>query len=294
MKTKRWNGRAFTSLCSLVSFILLCVTGIVLYLEPQGRVAYWIEWQFLSLEKDQWGNIHIYAGLLFLIAGGFHIYYNWKPLIKYVSGRIESALRYKRELAVGCTVFVWIVVSGIWSLPPLVYVTDLGGAIKDAWVTSPELEPPFGHAELVSLKTFCLKQRIPLDQAVLELRNAGFTVDSPRNTVAQIAASKQTSGMGVYAVIKKLEANPAAMQPGERWTAEKVEEAFAGTGLGNKTIGQLIKEMKLDKIKVYQRLSAIDIEVQEGDTLRGLAEKNNTTPIVLMTSILVDDRQVEE
>jgi len=289
MKERNWNGRAFTSLCSLVSFILLCFTGVILYFEPHGRVAYWIKWHFLSLEKDQWGNIHIYSGLLFLVAGGFHIYYNWKLLIKYLSGKIESTLRYKRELVISSIIFIWIAVSGIWSLPPLVYVTDLGEAIKNSWVTSPELEPPFGHAELVSLQTFCKKQGIPLDQAMLELRNAGFKVDSPKSTLIEIAEIKRTSGMGVYEVIKKLEAKPAAMKPGETWTAEKVEVTFSGTGLSNKTIGQIIKEMELNPSKVYQRLNAIDIEAKDEDRLKSLADKNNTTPIKLMTTILVKD-----
>jgi hypothetical protein len=130
----------------------------------------------------------------FLIAGSFHIYYNWKPLIKYLSGKMKGALRYKRELTISCAVFIWVLVSGIWSLPPLVYLTDLGETIKNSWVYSPELEPPFGHAELVSLQTFCKKQRIPLDQAMPALRNSGFTVESPKSTLAQIVESKQTSG----------------------------------------------------------------------------------------------------
>jgi hypothetical protein len=293
MNQKKWNGRAFTSLCSTVSFILLCLTGIILYVEPHGRVAYWTNWHFLTLEKDQWGNIHIYSGLLFLVAGGFHIYYNWKPLIKYFSAKIENSFQYKRELAISGIVFIWITVSGMWSLPPLVYVTDLGETIKNSWVTSPELEPPFGHAELVTLQTFCKKQRIPLDQAMLELRNAGFTVESPKSSLVEIAESKQTSGMGVYAVIKKLEAKPEAIKPGATWTPETVEETFSGTGLGNKTIGQIIKEMELNPGQVYQRLKAIDIEAQDKDRLKSLAVKNNTTPIKLMTTILVEESQIE-
>jgi hypothetical protein len=190
-------------------------------------------------------------------------------------------------------IFLWIAVSGIWSLPPLVYLSDLGEAIKNSWVTSPELEPPFGHAELVSLQTFCKKQRIPLDQAMLELRNAGFTVDSPRRTLIEIAESKRTSGMGVYAVIKKLEAKPEAIKPGATWTPETVEEKFSGTGLGNKTIGQIIKEMELNPGQVYQRLKAIDIEAKDMDRLKNLAVKNNTTPIKLMTTILVEESQIE-
>jgi hypothetical protein len=291
MNKRSWNGRVFTSLCSLVSFILLCFTGIILYLEPHGRVAYWIKWDFLALEKDQWGNIHIYSGLLFLAAGGFHIYYNWNPLMTYLSGRMETALRYKREVIASSIIFLCILVSGIWSLPPLVYITDLNETIKNSWVTSPELEPPFGHAEMVSLQTFCKKQRIPLDQAIMELRKAGFTVDGPKSTLLEIAESKRTSGMGVYEIIKKLEAKLEAVESGTPWTAEKVEETFSGTGIGNKTIGQIIKELDLDRSKVYQRLKAAGIEAKDDDRFKSLADKNNTTPIKLMTTILVDDRQ---
>lgn len=161
-------------------------------------------------------------------------------------------------------------------------------------MTSSELEPPFGHAELVSLQAFCKKQQIPLDQAMLELRNAGFKVAGPKSTLSEIAESKQTSGMGVYEVIRKLEAKPEAMKPGAAWTAEKVEETFSGTGLGNKTMGQIIKEMALDPAKVYQRLEAINIEANDEDRLKTLAEKNNTTPLRLMTAILVEDGRIDK
>lgn len=288
MNDRNWSGRTFTSLCSLVSFILLCLTGITLYIEPHGRVAYWAKWSFLGLEKDQWGNIHVFSGLLLLVAGGFHIYYNWKPLIKYLSDKIETTMRYKRELVISSFIFFWIVVSGIWSLPPLAYVSDLGEIIKNSWITSPELEPPFGHAELVSLKTFCKKQRIPLDQAMAELRKVGFKVDSPKNTLAEIADSKDTSGMGVYEVIKKLEAKHEAMKPGAAWIPEKIEEIFAGTGVGRKTIGEIIKDLGLDPKTVHERLNRVNIEAKDDDKIKELADKHDTTPIKILTIILVE------
>lgn len=293
MSDKRWSGRACTSLCSLVSFVLLGFTGIILYIEPQGRVAYWSNWQLLGMQKDQWGNVHLFSGLLLLISGGFHIYYNWKPLITYLSRKIEHTLRYKRELLVSLLILLWIGISGIWSLPPLVYVSELGQSIKNAWVTSPELEPPFGHAELVSLQTFCKKQQIPLDKAMMELRKAGFQVGSPKNTLADIAASKTSSGMGVYEVIKKLEAKPAEMKPGSVWTVEKIEEVFSGTGLGNKTVGQIIKEMQLEPSEVFQRLKGAGIETKEGDKIKQLANEHNTTPIKILTIILIKDSRLD-
>ncbi len=288
MSNRNWRGRAFTSLCSLVSFILLLLTAIILYIEPHGRVAYWIKWNFLGLEKDQWGNIHIFSGLLFLVAGGFHLYYNWKPLIRYLSGRIETGLRYKRELMISSLIFLWIIASGIWSLPPLVYVADLSEAIKSAWVTSAELEPPFGHAERVSLKTFCKKQGIPLDQAMAELRKAGFKVNRPDKTLGNIADSKGTSGMGVYAVIQKLEIKPKKMKPGSVWTPAMVEETFAGAGVGRKSIGQIIKDHGLDNKTVYQRLKDSGIEARDDDKIKKLADKHDSTPIKILTIILVD------
>jgi len=251
-------------------------------------VAYWIKWDFWGLEKDQWGNIHLFSGLLFLVAGGFHLYYNWQPLVRYLSGKIETRLHHKRELTISSLIFLWIIASGIWSLPPLAYVADLGEAIKSSWVTTPELEPPFGHAERVSLKTFCKKQGIPLDQAMAELRAAGFKVNNPAKTLGNIAESKGTSGMGVYEVIKKLEQNPKTMKPGSVWTPEKVEEAFAGTGVGRMSIEQIIRDHGLDEKMVYLRLKESGIEAGNDDKIKKLAEKYDSTPIKILTIILVD------
>jgi hypothetical protein len=288
MGNRNWGGRAFTSLCSLASFLLLLLTAIVLYIVPHGRVAYWTKWTLFGLERDQWGNIHIFAGALFLVAGGFHLYYNWKPLIRYLSDRIETGLRYKLELMISSLIFLWVIASGIWSLPPLAYVADLGETIKGSWVTSPELEPPFGHAELASLKTLCKKQGIPLDQAMAELRAAGFKVNNPDQTLGDIADSKGTSGMGVYEAIKKLEAQPKTMEPGAAWTPEMIEETFAGTGVGRKSIGQIIRDYGLDHKTVYQRLKGDGIEARDDDKIKELADKHDSTPIKILTIILVD------
>jgi len=288
MSNRNWHGRPFISLCSLGSFILLMLTAIILYIVPHGRVAYWTKWTLLGLEKDQWGNIHIFSGLLFLVAGGFHLYYNWKPLINYLSNKIETGLRYKRELMITSLIFFWIVASGIWSLPPLAYVAVLGEAIKSSWVTSADLEPPFGHAELVSLKTLCKKQGIPLNQAMAELREAGFKVDNPGIIIGHIADSRGTSGMAVYQVIKKLEPKPKTMQPGLVWTPEMIEETYAGTGVGRQSVGQIIRAHGLDHKTACQRLNGSGIEARDDDKIKDLADKHDSTPIKILTIILVD------
>jgi uncharacterized membrane protein YedE/YeeE len=79
--------RKITSLTAGLAFIVMLVTSIILYVVPQGRVAYWADWKLWGLTKTDWGNIHINLGLLFLIALFLHIYYNWKPLINYLKDK---------------------------------------------------------------------------------------------------------------------------------------------------------------------------------------------------------------
>jgi hypothetical protein len=103
-------------------------------------------------------------------------------------------------------------------------------------------------------------------------------VHNPAATLGDIAASKATSGMGVYAVIQKFEPKPKAMKPGLVWTPGMVEEIFAGTGVGRKSIAQIIKSHGLDKKTVSHRLKGSGIEAKDDDKINILADKHNSTP----------------
>ena len=121
-----------------------------------------------------------------------------------------------------------------------------------------------------------------------ELREAGFKVDNPGMTIGNIADSRGTSGMGVYQVIKKLEPKPKTMQPGSVWTPEMIEETYTGAGVGRKTVGQIIRAHGLDHKTAYQRLKGSGIEARDEDKIKDLADKHNSTPIKILTIILVD------
>ena len=58
--------RKFVSLSMLFSFALLLLSSLVLYVEPESRIASWADWSFLLLDKDQWSAVHITGGMLFL------------------------------------------------------------------------------------------------------------------------------------------------------------------------------------------------------------------------------------
>jgi hypothetical protein len=72
-KEKGMSLRRIVSLSMMLSIVGMLVSSIILYIVPQGRIAYWSGWTLLGLSKSQWGAIHTNLGFLMLVSGSFHI-----------------------------------------------------------------------------------------------------------------------------------------------------------------------------------------------------------------------------
>ncbi len=75
----------------LFSFVVLIFNSIVLYIAPEGRVAYWSDWRFWGLTKSQWGDQHITIGFLFLAAGLLHVFNNWNLILAYLKNKARKS-----------------------------------------------------------------------------------------------------------------------------------------------------------------------------------------------------------
>jgi len=71
--------KKITSLSLGFSFLIMTYTGLMLFIVPHGRVAYWSDWHLFGLSKSQYGVLHTISIVSFLIFSTLHIYYNWKP-----------------------------------------------------------------------------------------------------------------------------------------------------------------------------------------------------------------------
>jgi hypothetical protein len=49
--------RRIISLTMFLCFIAMAYTGIMLFLCPQGKVAYWTGWRLLGFSKEQYGGL---------------------------------------------------------------------------------------------------------------------------------------------------------------------------------------------------------------------------------------------
>ena len=293
MKEKGFNKRGFITFLTLVSFLMMVITGIVLYIVPEGRIAYWVDWKLLGLTKKDWGNIHMLFSLLFFISGSFHIYFNWKPLVNYIINKISGGLKLKKEMAIAASLSIFILFSAIFQIPPLAYYIDLNEYIKKSWIISREYEPPFGHAEELSLKTFTSKMRIDLDKALVELKKKGIKVEDTEYSLEKIARGNKTSPMKLYAVIKKFE-QKRRWSKGKHFTPELIEEEFEGTGLGRKTLSEVCENVGVEVANAKERLKKHNIQVKEGEILKEVAIRHSIRPIDILKIILLDDYKTKQ
>ncbi|NQU55632.1 MAG: DUF4405 domain-containing protein [Rhodospirillales bacterium] len=283
---KKLNLRSLTAFIVAWAFIVAIITGTVLYVVPQGRVAYWVDWQLFALDKTQWGNIHIVFGVIFIAAGIWHLYYNWKPFKKYLADRVPGHIHVRKEVIISTTLAVMVVAGAIADVPPVSWVFDLNETVKATWVDSPDYEPPYGHAEESSLASLTRRTNIDLDMAVAELREKGVKFDSSRDSLKKIAILNDTNALSIFRMIKKFEVAPPQVDLVDL-TPETVENMFEGTGVGRKALADICQSTGHDLEMAVGRLLTNGIEAQDGETLRQIGDRYDLAPIEILKTALV-------
>lgn len=286
MAKNKQSLRSFIAFMVTWAFIILTISGIVLYVVPQGRIAYWVHWSLGGLGKEQWADLHMIFGGLFIVTGIWHLWFNWKPFKKYFAERAKGHFALKREVYLSVAATFMLGIFSVMSLPPVSWVFDLNDWLKASWVISRDYEPPFGHAEEASLVRLSKRMDIDLSQAVSTLRDAGYVVTSQRDSLEKIARMNQVSPMDVYAAIRHLEKQQPNLNLA-RLSAEAIEARFTGTGIGRKSLAEMCEELGIPLDPAIKRLKAAGFEVSQDDSLRSLAEQQEVSPIEVLKLMLL-------
>jgi len=89
--SKKFSWKAFISFGLTYSFIIIFLTGIVLYFAPAGRIAQWVNWKFAGFSKEEWQAIHTIFSYLFVILSIFHLFTaNWKTFVSYLKNKTQN------------------------------------------------------------------------------------------------------------------------------------------------------------------------------------------------------------
>lgn len=263
-----------------LSFVVLIFNSVVLYIAPEGRVAYWADWRFWGLTKSQWGDQHITVGFLFLAAGILHLCYNWSPILTYLKNKARKIKIFTLAFDVALVLTAIFVIGTYHSFPPMNAILHLNDSFKQAGATKYG-EPPYGHAELSTLKIFSKKENLDLEQALALLRHAGFTEVADTNTLKQIARKHGLTPQQVYEIIKP--ARRANTTKGIKGAITLPE--VPPTGFGRKTLKEFCQEYNLNLDKIIGNLAASGITAKGGLTMKENAEANGKEPIELFNAI---------
>ena len=291
MIKNKQSMRSFIAFFVTWAFIILTVTGIILYIVPQGRIAYWIDWQLLALDKTRWEQLHMIFGGLFIATGILHLYFNWKPFKKYLSERIAGHIKIKQELLTSLLFTVVIILTSILYLPPASWVFDLNDYVKERWVTSPDLEPPFGHAEEVSLTALARKTELDLKKAQEALRENQINF-SAQDSLKSIALANNKTPKDIWQLIQQHK-KQAVVEQGQPLTALDIETKFGGTGLGQKSFTAVAELTGVDLAIALERLNKAGIQCAGDDKMKATADAHKLTPIDLLKIMLIPDYQSE-
>lgn len=269
--------RRTVSLTLLISLIPLILTSVILYIVPEGRVAYWSDWTMLGLSKTQWGDIHINLGWLFLIAGLLHLYLNWKPVVTYMKSKAKELKVFTLEFNISLLLTLFFMVGTLMGIPPLSTILDFGTSFKEA-AAEKYGEPPYGHAERSSLAT--LARRTGLDLALIktELVAAGVKFKDEEQTIIDVAKDNNLTPKEVWLVMQKAK---VAEGPGAKQSFP--DAPFPG--FGRQTWQQICDTYHIDSKALVVAFEEKGLTVDVTQSVKETANSNNTDPHTLFEVI---------
>ncbi len=266
--------RKITSLTMFLSFVLLIATSIVLYVVPEGRVAYWSDWHFMGLTKTLWGDIHINLGILFLVSGFLHLYYNWKPMLTYMKNKAKQLKIFTADFNAALALTLFFTFGTLFQIPPMSTILDFSASFKDAGARKYG-EPPYGHAELSSLKMFAQRTGLDLEIVKQQLQKSKVIFDDESATLLDIARTNNCTPKDVY----------MAMLPPEKTTDTSVFPDQPFPGIGKLSLKELCTRFNLDTEKIITGLGARQIKAEPDQTIKEIAQAKDMEPQTLFEII---------
>lgn len=269
------NMRKITSMTMLLSLVVLIINSIILYVVPEGRVAYWADWRFLGLTKGDWGAQHTTVGVLFLIAGILHIYYNWKPILTYMKNKARQVKVFTGPFNIALALTLLFIVGTYFNVPPMSTIMQVSEYFKDS-ATDKYGEPPYGHAESSSLKMFANREKIDLDKGLALLEAAGIKVNGGEDIIREIAARNKRSPQQIYEIIKPA---AAAVEQVDQQTGVAAFPDAPQSGWGKKMLSETCNEYGLDFADIVAKLGTKNIKIQGDMSIKDIAAANEIEPM---------------
>lgn len=260
--------RRIISLTLFIACIVLILSSIILYIAPEGRVAYWGNWHSLGVTKQDWGNLHITGGVLFLLCSLWHIVLNWKPLVAYVKRKTQQSTVVPVALLVALGLNGLVYFGTLYGWQPMQQILVWKDAVKE-YQAKVNGNPPYGHAELSSVTQLCAFLSWDVQKVLTTLQRSGLQgTITEKSVILDIAKTNNLSPQAVYKIMQEaIGSTPFAKLP-----------PSPPEGTGKKSLKALCTEYDLPLSDVLGKLQTAGIEASENDTISAIAGRSGKTP----------------
>jgi len=270
---QKFSWKSFVSFSLAWSFLIILISGIVLYIAPPGRVSNWTNWMLLGFTKAGWQAIHTIFSYSFVVLSIFHLFsFNWKVFLYYFTSKAAQGINKKKELLVSAGLIAIIFVGTHFNLQPFKAVMDFGEWTTESWEVKEE-QAPIPHAEILTIRELSGKYvKMSPDSILLLIRGKGLKADSVGQTIQKIGELNNLTPAKVYSII----------MPETHTSGVNAEGKPQIQGLGRKTVSDLAKDLGKDVDEVINVLKTNNITAKPEDKIKEIAEKTGKTPTEIL------------
>jgi hypothetical protein len=298
----RFSWRALASVLIGVAFLVMGVSGTILFISPPGRGANWSDWRMIGYSKHEWADLHIAFGVMFVLAAILHLILNIRPLISYFRNRMTRHIGLRREWIAALLLSGLVFLGTRYDVPPVSSLLNFGESVKRGW-EEPTVAAPIPHAELLSLKELAEKAGVTLEQATERLTKQEMKGITGDIVVAELATQNNTTPQRVYQIVQDLPARGAGRHGGTEegggkgsgkggdgehrgagggmgggmgggWGGGGGGGGGPGGGAGRMTLTEFCQSRGIDPAEALARLEAAGMKAAEGKTVRDIASDN--------------------
>ena len=253
-----------------LTFIVMLLSSGVLYFIPDRGVTAWSAWSFLGLDKQQWDNLHINLGLLFLVFLIWHIYYNWKPIKNYLKVKKEWVI-FTKEFNFSLLLVSLFMIGTIWMILPFSFFVNIGNGIKAINAKSAGM-PPFAYAEQATLKDYTILMHLEYANVVKKLKEEQLSFKA-NETLKKIALNNGLSPQKLSKMI---------LPKGTKVTLP----SDLPVGLAHKTLENIEEEYRVNINRFIGHLKTYNIHVSRVTSFKRLSKEAKLHPATLYNMLL--------
>lgn len=162
MKTPTKNYLVDT--IAFICFVLLVSTGVILYYNlPKGSGHYNTIW---TLDRHQWGDIHFWIAVIFLVVLAFHVFLHWRWIVSLTKGKKQP--KSGQRIALGLVGFLALIALAIAPI-----ITPVESSIKGNNSKSDMVVPVISRSEAIrgsmTFRDIETQTNVPLSYFLKEL-----------------------------------------------------------------------------------------------------------------------------